>query len=248
MSTDDSARSLGVRDPSPPDPTRHDLSRRAVLRLLGAATLSAAALATLPRGLAQGGMHGHGHGSMPMTPLSDPDAPKDTLAPHDVPWENGTCAFCGMTIATPQGAPQGAGFRERTYAQLVLAGQGGAEAVHFESIACALNWAYVHQHRDGDGATYYVTDHGGPVPERGDELLLARDAVFHWAEGMRVAMNARLVAFPDGPTRMAFAAAHPEHGRHAAYGFTTLEDLAPVPEMNLITLLARHAGLLGDGG
>jgi len=174
------------------------------------------------------------------------DAP--LLAPHPIPWQDGTCAFCGMTIATPAGAPQGEGFRERTYAQWVLPGdaEAAARAVHFESIACALNYAYVHGVRDGLGGSLFVTDIAGSLPASAELLVPARRAVFHWGEHLRVAMMARLIAFADDEARDAHARAHPDEGRQARYGLVTLEDLAPLPEMNLIPLLARHAGLL-DG-
>ena len=168
------------------------------------------------------------------------------VAPQPVPWHDGACAFCGMTIATPAGAPQGEGFRERTYAQWVLAGDGEvpARAVHFESIACALNYAYVHGVRDGLGASLFVTDSAGSLPPSADVLVPARRAVFHWGEHLRVAMMARLIAFADDEARDAHAHAHADEGRQARYRLITLEDLAPLPEMNLIPLLARHAGLL----
>ena len=172
------------------------------------------------------------------------DAP--LLAPQPIPWHDGTCAFCGMTIATPVGAPQGEGFRERTYAQWVLPGDGEApaRAVHFESIACALNYAYVHAVRDGLGGSLFVTDAAGSLPANAEALVAARQAVFHWGEHLRVAMMARLIAFADDAARDAHARAHSDEGRQARYRLITLEDLAPVPEMNLIPLLARHAGLL----
>ena len=212
-------------------------SRRRFLR--GAAVLALAAFAAGARA-----QHGtpmqHGDGA----DMSADPAPM--LPAHDVPWEGGTCAFCDMTIATPAGAPQGDGFRERTYAQWVLAGtaDGTVEALHFESIACALNYAYVHGVRDGVGGTLYVTDAAGLVPASAEALVGGRHAVFHWGERLRVAMMARVIAFADDDGRDAHVVANPDEGRRARYSLTTLEDLAPLPEMNLIPLLARHAGLL----
>jgi hypothetical protein len=215
-------------------------SRRRFLR--GAAALAFAALAAGAR--AQHGtpmQHGHGHAG-----AGTPADETPMLPPHDIPWDGGTCAFCGMTIATPAGAPQGEGFRERTYAQWVLAGaaDGETEALHFESIACALNHAYVHGVRDGSAGTLYVTDAAGIVPAGAGALVSARRAVFHWGERLHVAMMARIIAFADDAGRDAHVVANPDEGRRARYTLTTLEDLAPLPEMNLIPLLARHAGLL----
>ena len=226
-------------EPEPFDPTRrHFLS--AVGRSLGALGLIAAAGSSLARaaggqaadrpGQAVAGMPGRG-------PL---------LPPRRIPWRDATCAFCEMSIATPAGAPQGEGFRERTYAQWVLAvnAAGPDGALHFESIACALNYAFVHGLRDGADATLYVTDAAGGLPANAEVLLPGRQALFHWGEQLRVAMNARLLAFADAGARQAHALAHPDEGRQASYRLPTLEDLAPLPEMNLIPLLARHAGLL----
>ncbi len=228
--------------PASPYDAHAEPSRRRFLR--GAAVLALGALAAGAH--AQHGtpmQHGHGHGHAAADTAADA-AP--TLPAHDVPWEGGTCAFCDMTIATPAGAPQGEGFRERTYAQWVLAGavDGETEALHFESIACALNYAYVHGVRDGAGGTLYVTDAAGLVPASAEALVSARRAVFHWGERLHVAMMARLIAFADDDGRDAHVVANPDEGRRARYALTTLEDLAPLPEMNLVPLLARHAGLI----
>ena len=229
-----------------------DPSRRHFLR--GAALLAVAALATGARAQhgtpmqhghgrdhGHGHDHAHGHGGM-----ADGRATGLVLDPHPIPWADGTCAFCGMTIATPAGAPQGEGFRERTYAQWVLPAseQGATEALHFESIACALNHAYVHGTRDGVHGTLWVTDAAGTLPAAHDALTAGREAVFHWGERLQVAMMARVMAFAGAAERDAHAAAHPDEGRQARFDLATLEDLAPLPEMNLIPLLARHAGLL----
>ena len=230
--------------PASPHDAPAEPSRRRFLR--GAAVLALGALAAgahAQTGTSTQHAHGHGHGH------AGADTPADAmpmLPPHAIPWEGGTCAFCDMTIATPAGAPQGDGFRERTYAQWVLAGtdDGTDEALHFESIACALNYAYVHGVRDGVGGTLYVTDAAGLVPASAEALVGARHAVFHWGERLRVAMMARVIAFADDDGRDAHVVANPDEGRRARYSLTTLEDLAPLPEMNLIPLLARHAGLL----
>lgn len=219
-----------------------EASRRRFLR--GAALLAVAALATGAR--AQHGtpmQHGRAHGHAGTT---DDRGARLVLDPHPIPWADGTCAFCGMTIATPAGAPQGEGFRERTYAQWVLptSDDGATEALHFESIACALNHAYVHSTRDGVHGTLWVTDAAGTLPAAHDALTAGRAAVYHWGERLQVAMMARVIAFAAAAERDAHAAAHPEEGRQARFDLATLEDLAPLPEMNLIPLLARHAGLL----
>ncbi len=220
-------------------------SRRRFLRGLGAFAVGALAAPALTVA------HGHdhrdhqatqeGHGAMPSRVAEQ----LEPLAAQPIPWQSATCAFCDMTIATPPGAPQGELFRERTYSQWVMSTDGGeATALHFESIACALNHAYVHGVRDGAEGTLYVTDAAGSLPAAAGQLLLARHAVFHWGEHLRVAMMARLIAFADDEAREAHAHAHPDEGRQARYRLITLEDLAPLPEMNLVPLLARHSGLL----
>ncbi len=221
-----------------------DLSRRRFLGVLcrGLGTLGLAA-ATGPV-FAQGHVQHH---QPPHDQARSSGAERGPLlAAQAIPWQVGGCAFCDMTIATPAGAPQGEGFRERTYAQWVVAHPDGApaEAHHFESIACALNYAYVHGLRDGADATLYVTDAAGSLPASAEHLLPARRALFHWGEHLRVAMMARLIAFADAEARQAHADASPEEGRQASYRLATLEDLAPLPTMNLVALLARHTGLL----
>ncbi len=236
-----------MSDPSEAPASSHaaqaEPSRRRFLR--GAAVLALGAFAAgahAQHGTNTQHAHGHAHGHAGAATAADA-APM--LPAHDIPWDRGTCAFCDMTIATPSGAPQGEGFRERTYAQWVrVASDGEGEALHFESIACALNHAYVYGVRDGVGGTLYVTDAAGLIPARSEALVPARRAVFHWGERLQVAMMARVIAFADADGRDAHVVAHPDEGRRARYTLATLEDLAPLPEMNLIPLLARHAGLL----
>ncbi|MDW8357512.1 MAG: Tat pathway signal protein, partial [Thermus sp.] len=73
----------------------------------------------------------------------------------------------------------------------------------------------------------------------------ARSATFYWGERMMVVMNARLLAFASTKAAQDFAEAHKaQHGRQRFLDFQTLLDLAPLPEANLVALLARHAGLL----
>jgi len=234
------------RQPTPPSLEATEPARRAFLRS-AARGLGALTLGTLASGLVRA-QHGPGampHGHSHAMAAADPQR-RAPLPAHDIPWADGTCAFCGMTLATPAGAPQGPTFRERTYAQwVVAAADADAPSMHhFESIACALNHAYVHAVRDGVQGTLYVTDAGGALPASAPSLLLARHAVFHWGERLQVAMMARLVAFADDASRDAHLRTHPDEGRTARYALTTLEDLAPLPEMNLVALLARHSGLL----
>ncbi|MFO7546392.1 MAG: twin-arginine translocation signal domain-containing protein [Trueperaceae bacterium] len=225
--------------------------RRTFLKRLAAAGLAAPFL--LNSGSAQM-QHGHGHdGGMPGAPgLADVAASQatatgpDVLAPHAIPWEDGQCAFCGMTLSTPPDMPMPAGFREKTYAQLRLADGttvNDASTLHYESLACLFNHAYVEGLRDGHGTTFYVADLSEPPAGEGD-LLLARDASYVWAENLRVSMNARIGALPDDDALHAFVMGDPELGRHQRYDATQLADLAPLPSGNLIALLARHSGLL----
>ncbi|GAB5602789.1 hypothetical protein FJNA_13140 [Thermus sp. FJN-A] len=219
-------------------------NRREVLKALGGLVLASPALAQMgaQAGTAPGG------GRVPARPI---------------PWDAGTCAFCGMPIRTPEGQWRGRtfpkGFFEQTYSQIAFAEPRPAphnpkeavEALHFESIACMVNYAWVHGLRDGEGATFYVTDRGAYDPNRPQEsvrLIPARDAVFYWGEKMMVVMNARLLAFGSAKAAQEFAEKNrANHGRQRFYAFQTLWDLAPLPEMNLVALLAQHAGLLGGG-
>jgi len=172
----------------------------------------------------------------------------DVLPATDVPWQEGRCAFCNMTIATPEGGALPPGFRERTYAQMRLADDAGGEgtqALHFESVACLHNYAYATGLRDGHGATFYVADAGAPqAPQHG--LMLSREATYLWAEGLRVSMAARMAAYPNDDAAVAALARLDAPGRHRLLDAVTIADLAPLPEMNLIALLARASGLL-DG-
>lgn len=248
---DDAPTRSGVALPTrDADAPSHEPGRRTFLRRLGhgvgaltlaALTTSAAAQHGQAHGHDDGHAHGDGHQHGPMPPASD----AITLPAQPIPWVDGVCAFCGMTIATPAAAPQGELFRERTYAQWVVPGVDGApQALHFESIACALNHAYVHDRRHGRDGTLYVSDAAGSLPAAPEGLVDARRAVFHWGERLQVAMMARLIAFADDAGRDAHRDANPNEGRSERYTLQTLEDLAPLPEMNLIPLLARHAGLL----
>jgi len=220
-------------------------TRREVLAALGSLVLSTGALAQM------------GHGQMPAsTPMS-----KDTIPPKPIPWEAGTCAFCGMPIRTPEGEWRGRtfpkGFFEQTYSQIAFKEPRPAphnpkeevEALHFESIACMVNYAWVHGLKDGEGATFYVTDRGSydpKDPQGSVRLIPARRATYYWGEKMMVVMNAKLLAFDSAAKARAFAEAHKaQHGRQNFFTFQTLLDLAPLPEMNLVALLAQHAGLLG---
>ncbi|TBH17591.1 nitrous oxide reductase accessory protein NosL [Thermus thermamylovorans] len=223
-------------------------NRREVLKVLGGLVLAGPALA-------QHGGHGHGGIASPRG--------GSLVSARTTPWEDGRCAFCDMPLKTPEGQWRGRtfpqGFFEQTYSQIAFERPRPAphdpkqtvEALHFESIACMVNYAWVHGLGDGEGATFHVTDRGGYDPARPQEtarLVPARQATFYWGERMMVVMNARLVAFADPAQARAFAERHREaHGRQRLLDFQTLLDLAPLPEMNLVALLARHAGLLEEG-
>jgi hypothetical protein len=220
-------------------------NRREVLKVLGLTALGSFALAH----------EGHDHGAQPGMGMA-----KGDLVPLEpIPWDATTCAFCDMPIATPKGSYMGRtfqpGFFEQTYSQIAFkeprkAPHSGemVKALHFESIACMVNYAWVYGIADGDGSTFYVTDRKAYDPARPREtvrLIPAREAVFYWGEKMMVVMNARLLAFAKEADARAFAEANKAaHGRQALYRFQTLWDLAPLPEANLVGLLARHAGLL----
>lgn len=232
------------------------LDRRTALRRLGGLALGAALIGSAH---GQGMMHGHGASgaTMPGGPMAGgagpgaadapPSGPRPTGRPHAhaAPWDHATCAFCGMTIATPEGFPQGAGFRERTYAQWSF----GAEARHFESIGCALSWAYAHGVADGAGAALYVAGYDAPMAMEAAGLLDARTATFVWAERLPTSMMARWGAFADQRAAAAFVATHERAvgplGRRRFADVTFLQDQAPLPLMNLIPLLARAVGLVG---
>lgn len=223
-------------------------NRREVLKALGGLVVAGPALA-----------QPMGHGM---------EAPAPALgmrvSPKPIPWDEGACAFCGMPIKTPEGQWRGRtfpkGFFEQTYSQIAFEKPRPAphdpkqvvEALHFESIACMVNYAWVHGLKDGEGATFYVTDRGAYDPGRPQEsvrLVPARQATYYWGERMMVVMNTRLLAFASARAAQEFAERNrAQHGRQRFYSFQTLWDLAPLPEMNLVALLAQHAGLLGGEG
>jgi len=178
----------------------------------------------------------------------------DMIAAKSIPWDEGKCEFCEMPLKTPapgawQGRTFSPGFFEQTYSQIALKEpQKGREALHFESIACMVNYAYVYGLRDGVSTTFYVADRGAYDPARGPaavNLIPARQAVYLWGEKRGwVVMDAKIAAFRSAEAAMAFARANPDLGRTRVLDWQTLLDLAPLPEMNLVSLLARHAGLL----
>ncbi|RDI95198.1 Tat pathway signal protein [Meiothermus sp. QL-1] len=194
----------------------------------------------------------HMHQQMPAQPAAP--ASLETIPAKAIPWDKGNCEFCEMPLKTP---PPGAwmgrtfspGFFEQTYSQIALKeAQKGKEAFHFESIACMVNYAWVYGLRDGVGTTFYVTDRGAYDPARGPEavrLIPARQAVYLWGEKRGwVVMDAKIAAFSSQEAALAFARANPDLGRTRILDWQTLVDLAPLPEMNLVNLLAKHAGLL----
>lgn len=215
--------------------------RRTFIKRLALASLAAPfALAQAQMGAGQGMPHGHGAmaGAMPAQGGVGPDL----LPPAEIPWETGVCAFCGMTLATPPEAPVGAGFRERTYAQIRLAegnAMSGVGALHYESLGCLFNHAYSLGLADGHGTTYYVASFED-APAAAADLLPGRSAVFLWGENLRVSMAARLGAFPDHGAAAAYVATHPDLGRVHMHDEVVLMDLAPLPIGNLVPLLLRH--------
>jgi len=225
-----------------------NLERRAALKQLGKLALGAGAALASSHALAQmQHQHGHGHshqhgsqGAQGSTRGATPPparAMHDHPAPHPIPWEGGSCAFCDMTLRTPAGAPQGPLFRERTYAQWAFAG----EARHFESIGCALGWAYAHGVVDGAGAALYLGAYDAEQPPEAADLIAAADATFVWAERLPASMMARLGAFSSHPSAAAFTALqHEQIGRHRFLDAALLQDLAPVPIANLVPLLQRQ--------
>ncbi|MFN4070497.1 MAG: nitrous oxide reductase accessory protein NosL [Thermus caldifontis] len=221
-------------------------NRREVLKALGGLVVAGPVLA----------QH-MGHGGESPAPVGGM-----RVAAKPIPWEEGTCAFCDMPIKTPEGQWRGRtfpkGFFEQTYSQIAFEKPRPAphdpkqvvEALHFESIACMVNYAWVHGLKDGEGATFYVTDRGAYDPAKPQEtvrLIPARQATFYWGERMMVVMNAKLLAFASAKAAQEFAEKNKaQHGRQHFFSFQTLWDLAPLPEMNVVALLARHAGLLGE--
>ncbi len=166
--------------------------------------------------------------------------------PAAVPWQEGRCAFCGMPIATPKDGWRGKklppGFFERTYAQIAFA---DGEALHFESLACMFNYAYAKGLADGDDSTFYVmTVEALPGECKRLGLVPARQATYVWGERLMTTMKAHLVAVP-GPRKAAeFVRNRPKVGRYHFYTYRQLLDLSPLPEANLVPLLAKHSGLL----
>ncbi len=221
-------------------------NRREVIKMLSALGISSAFGPALAQSMQQNQMQPAMPGNL------------ETLAAKAIPWEKGSCAFCEMPLKTPApGAWMGRtftpGFFEQTYSQIALKEpQKGMEAIHFESIACMVNYAWVYGLRDGVGSTFYVTDRGIYNPTRGLEsvrLIPARQAVYLWGEKRAwVVMDAKVAAFQNAEAAMAFARANPDLGRTRILDWQTLLDLAPLPEMNLISLLAKHAGLLKSNG
>lgn len=217
-------------------------NRREVVKLLtalGASSVLAKALAH------EGHQHMHMQPGMPM-PTS-----LETIAAKPTPWEKGTCDFCGMPLKTPppgawKGRTYAPGFFEQTYSQIAL--KEAEKAHHFESIACMVNYAWVHGLVDGVGSTFYVTDRGAYDPAKGPasvRLIPAREAVYLWGEKKGwVVMNAKIAAFTTPEAAMAFAKNTPDLGRTRVLDWQILRDLAPLPEANLVQLLAKHAGLL----
>ncbi|GIW34153.1 nitrous oxide reductase accessory protein NosL [Meiothermus sp.] len=217
-------------------------NRREVIKMLSALGASTA----LSQALAQ-------HMQQMQAPSAAP-ANLETIPAKSIPWEQGTCAFCSMPLKTP--AP-GAwmnrtftpGFFEQTYSQIALKEpQKGMEAIHFESIACMVNYAWIYGLRDGVGSTFYVADRGLYDPAKGPEavrLMPARQAVYLWGEKRGwVVMDAKIAAFSSKVEAEVFARKNPDLGRTRILDWQTLLDLAPLPEMNLVNLLAKHAGLL----
>lgn len=216
--------------------------RRFLIRLAGA---------TLAAPLAITAAHAQADAGRPRDVLDAPGASgtaigPDLLPPAEIPWDDGTCDFCGMTLRTPANGQLPEGFRERTYAQIRLADDArvnGRDALHFESLACLHNRAWVEGLRDGHGATFHVADHAAP-PETAADLLPGRAARYLWAEDLRVSMNARLAAFAGDDGLAAAVDALAPGARRRLLDPDLLADLAPLPEMNLVALLARASGLI----
>jgi hypothetical protein len=159
-----------------------------------------------------------------------------------------------MPLQTPapgawQGRTFSPGFFEQTYSQIALREPlRGRDALHFESIGCMINHAWVHGIRDGHGTTFYVSDRGLYDPAQGRNavrLLPARLASFLWGERRGwVVMDAKVAAFNSRVEAEVFARRNPDLGRTYTLNYQVLLDLAPLPTMNLVNLLARHSGLL----
>jgi len=235
------------RDPHALADAAFDPERRRALQRLGAIAVGAVA-AVAGGSVAQAQMqHGHQHGAgaaMGMSPAAGATPPPPGAATgrptaHTIPWAEGRCAFCDMTLTTPAGAPQGAGFRERTYAQWAF----DAEARHFESIGCALGWAYAHGVADGEGAALYVAAYDQAERPSHPDLLAAAGATFLWAERLPASMMAKLGAFALHGDAVAFVATRTDTlGRRRFLGLALLADLSPLPIANLVPLLQRQLG------
>jgi len=238
-------RRLPTEDPA------FDPERRRALRRLGALAAGALVAAGGATAAAQEQMqHGHQHGAggaghaMGMAPAEGATPPPPGAATgwpdaHAIPWADGRCAFCNMTLATPPAAPQGTGFRERTYAQWAFDG----EARHFESIGCALGWAYAHGVVDGEGAALYVAAYDQAGPPSHAQLLAAAGATFLWAERLPASMMAKVGAFARQADAAAFVAPRSAQlGRRRYLDLALLADLAPLPIANLVPLLQRQLG------
>lgn len=212
-------------------------NRRKLLKGMGA--LGLGVLFSPVLALAHGGQgedHDHDHA-----------AAQAHYPPAEIPWEKGRCAFCGMPLATPKDAFRGKkfppGFFERTYAQIVFE---DGKALHFESLACMFNYAYAKGLVDGDGTTFYVTalkaQPGGMDKPLG--LIPARQATYVWGEKLMTTMKAHLIAVPSPKEAAGYVRRRPGIGRYHFYTFRQLADLSPLPEANLVPLLAKHTGLL----
>lgn len=218
--------------------------RRKFLKQMALASLAAPLVlqAVAQEGTMGGGAPmGHGHGAGAMASGALPDIGPDVVPATPIPWESGECAFCGMTVVTPPDGPNPPGYRERTYGQIRLAPDhevNGQHTLHYESLACMFNHAYTRNIVDGHGATFYVADLTAP-PATADDLLLARDAAFLWAERLNVSMRARLGAFPNRAVLEVYLA-HEPLGRYHVHTSAALADLAPLPEGGLLGLLNRH--------
>ncbi len=204
-------------------------NRREMLKILGAA----------------GGLLALGGGAWAKAPAKPLAVGK--VPPAEVPWDKGRCAFCGMPIQTPPGGWKGKklppGFFERTYAQIAFE---DGKALHFESLACMFNYAYAKGIVDGDGATFYVMAvDGSQVPCKPIGLVPAREATYVWGEKLMTTMKAHLLATKSPEdAKVLIKKRAKKIGRIHILTFDLLWDLAPVPEVNLVPLLAKHTGLL----
>jgi hypothetical protein len=209
------------RDPQPTPDAAFDPERRRVIQRLGALAAGALVAASGATAASQAQMqHGHQHGAghaasggaatggaaTGMTPAMGmatalarrrprPAPPRAARRARD-PLGRRPLRLLRHDAGDASGAPQGAGFRERTYAQWAFDG----EARHFESIGCALGWAYAHGVLDGEGAALYVAayDQAEPPARRG--AARGREADFLWAERLPASMMARSAPSRGTPT------------------------------------------------